>query len=468
MTDFLLSLAAVKGVLLVAFAAGWLACRALLPGGREFFAERIGWSFAAGCFLLAAPLPVVFLLGASPGWIPFLLGGALIAAAARLLPLPPPSRSALWRTSPGEGRGLPSEAAAPKQTQGWIFLPLLGLVIVGVAVFLVRALTEPMWSNDFLAIWGFKGKTIFLSRAIPSSLHDWPPIRFSHPEYPLGLPLLFAGISFLTGAWDDHAMALLFPAFQIATLCALAGWLRRRGASRALALSAAALVALFSPLYSAFLTGMAEIPLAFGLLLFGTALADALEQKDAGALRRLAFASLWIAAVKNEGLFFAAAAFGIAFLRGGPRRLQIAAAALVPSMAVYGLHVAWRGRAPLSDFDFSLFSLARVSEALVAAVRLPGPGGWLGLGAVGVVIAAGTRNPAGERLLVLAAAGVAAYVLLPVFAVRGPAWLLETTLLRTAAALAPLVAAGAAVRLVDRGDTPAITLRSSCASSGSA
>jgi hypothetical protein len=63
-----------------------------------------------------------------------------------------------------------------------------------------------------------------------------------------------------------------------------------------------------------------------------------------------------------------------------------------------------------------------------------------------VLIAAGRTVAAGNRLLLLAASGVAAYLVIPAFAVRGPAWLVETTLLRTAAALAPLFAAAVAVR----------------------
>jgi hypothetical protein len=436
-TAFLLSLAAVKAVLLVASAAGWFGCRALFPGGREFLAERIGWSLAAGCLLLAAAVPVSFISGLAPGWVPFVILGAAAAAAGFA-----------FRVSRFESNASPIQLESRNsKLETSIAILLVATAAVGVLLYTLRALTEPMWSNDFLAIWGFKGKTIFFSKSLPSRLYDWAPIRFSHPEYPLGLPLIFAGISFLTGNWDDQALAVVFSFFQIATLCVLGGWLRRHGASRALALGAAGLVALFSPLYSAFLTGLAEIPLAFGLLLFGTAFADALERKDAGALRRLACASLWIAAVKNEGLYLAAVAFAIALLSGGSRRLKVGLAALVPALGVYGLHLAWRGRVPLSDFDFALFSPARLSEALASSVRVPGLAGWLGFGALAVLVAAGARNPAGESLLVLAAAGLAAYLLLPVFAVRGPAWLIETTLLRTVSALVPLVAAAVAVRL---------------------
>jgi hypothetical protein len=436
-TAFLLSLAAAAGVALLASAAGWAACRALIPAGPETRFERAGWSFAVGCALIAAAVPVAFVSNLAPGWIPFLILAVLAAAAGFG-----------FRVS---GFELKADSRQPEtrnaRLETAIALGLLVLTSAGVLLYALRALTEPMWSNDFLAIWGLKGKTIFFSRGIPSRFNDWPPLSFSHPEYPLGLPFLFTGVSFLTGSWDDHAMALLFPFFQVLTLCVLFGWLRRRGASAALALGAAALVGLFEPLYSAFLTGMAEVPLAFGLLLFGTALADSLGWTDVGALRRLAFASFFIAAAKNEGLYLAAAGFAIALLTGGSRRLRIALAALAPALAVYAAHVAWRGRVPLSDFDFTLFSPARVAETLGAAVRVPGLAGWLGLVALAVLIAAGARNPAGERLLVLAALGLLAYLALPVFAVRGPAWLVETTLLRTASALVPLVVAAVAVRL---------------------
>jgi len=50
-------------------------------------------------------------------------------------------------------------------------------------------------------------------------------------------------------------------------------------------------------------------------------------------------------------------------------------------------------------------------------------------------------------LLVLAACGFAAYVFLPALAVAGPKWLVQTAFARTVSALAPLVAAGVAVRL---------------------
>ena len=75
------------------------------------------------------------------------------------------------------------------------------------AKYALRALTEPMWANDFVAIWGFKGKTFFAEGRVPGRLFLWKSLTFAHPEYPLGLPFLYAGIASLLGRWDDHAMA---------------------------------------------------------------------------------------------------------------------------------------------------------------------------------------------------------------------------------------------------------------------
>jgi hypothetical protein len=416
-----LSLVSVAVALLAVSGVGLGASGAFLPPGRAFFLERLGWSDALGCAVLIAAVPIGLGRGVSPRLVFVVLAAAAIALALRL------------RLTPGERAVL----------HGKLSLVLLGLIALGVAVYALRALTEPMWANDFIAIWGLKGKTIFGAAGYPERMTF---LEFAHPEYPLGLPLLYAGLSFLTGRWDDHAMALLFPFLQAATLLVLFGWLRRRGASPAVAGLATATVACFEPLYSAFLTGMAEVPLAFGMLLFGTALADTLDETDAGAVRRLALASALIAATKNEGLFLAAVGSLVALALGRAARWRGAAAAILPALVVRALHLPWHSRLPLADLEVGLFSPDRVWDSLAAAGGLLGPAAWIGLALVVVLIAAGDRFPAGNRLLWLVAAALAAYLVIPAFAVRGPAWLVETTLRRTAAALVPLAAAAIAVR----------------------
>jgi hypothetical protein len=446
-TSFSASLAAVAGWLLVAAVAGWTAARVFFPRGESFRLERLGWGFAAGVAVLAGGAGACELAGTRPARLALLASLAAAALAGRFLPRPRPGASE--RDSRRRERRPPATAL------------LIAAVLAGVTLYALRALTEPMWSNDFLAIWGLKGKALAGSAGFPSWLRDASIAGFSHPEYPLGLPLLFASISALLGRWDDHAAALLYPAIQVATLLVLAGWLRRRGASHAVSISAAALLAWFEPLYSAFLTGMAEVPLSAALLLLGTALVDALDESDGGALRRLAAASLFAAALKNEGLFAAAAASmaalaSMAGARGsaaGPskrRSLPAFAAAFAPALVV-ALATRWTsGGAPLRDLDLRLLASgpsgglgARIAETLRADVELAASS-WPVLLAIAVLVLLG-RGAAGRRILILAGACLAVYLTIPVISVRGPRWLAETTLPRTAAALAPLAAAGIGV-----------------------
>jgi hypothetical protein len=434
LSAWLASFARIAGVLAAAWIGGALASSGVGPPGRAFRAERAAWSWAIAAALMAAMVPLALLVGIAPGWISFLVVAMLAAAAGRVFRVAPsvPAPSGGLLDVPPSGVGVRTLLAAG--------------VGLGLLLYLLRALTEPMWANDFVAIWGLKGKTIFASSSVPRRIFEDPALGFSHPEYPLGLPLLYAGVSFLAGRWDDQAMALLFPVFQAATLAVVFGWLRRRGASRAVALFAAAILACFEPLYSAFLTGMAEVPLSLGLLLFGTSLADALEGEPA-ALRRVAVASAWITATKNEGLFFAAAGCGLALVFGGRRRWKAALAALPTALAIRALHLAWSGRLPLRDFDASAFSPGRLGQALGAAAALVSPQGWAVLALLALLVALGRADAASSRLLGLAACGLVAYVVLPAFAVGGPEWLVAASLPRTSVGLAPLAAAAVAARL---------------------
>jgi hypothetical protein len=433
-TGLPLSLLSVATILLAAGAVGYAFAASLVPRGGAWRAERLSWGFAAGLALLAVSVALGFSLNATPGWLSFLGLAGIVGLPARLF---------RFRDR------APEPAEPPEPTDGGRAL-FLAVMLLGVSLYALRALTEPMWANDYVAIWGFKGKTFFSEQAVPDRLFRWLSLSFSHPEYPLGLPMLYAGIAFLLGRWDDHAMALLFPFLQVATLLALYGWLRP------LALAAAALLSQFEPLYRAFTTGMAEVPLSFGVLLLGTSLADRIERTDRGASRRLALAALVCTATKNEGLYFVVAAFLVAALSAFSRKgfaARTAAVLALPAALVVAAHRLIRGSLPLRDFDFSLLSkpavlLPRLAESIATAVSRTPPAAWIGLAALGILVAAGRASPAGAPLLALAACGFAAYLFLPSLAVEGPAWLVETAFFRTTAALAPLVAAGVAVRLV--------------------
>ncbi len=349
----LVSLLPHAAVLLAAVGVGALVAAPWVPGGGRTRpgTERTAWSVAVGLALVAGSVPLALLVGARPGWIPFL---ALAAAAVAASFLRPAAESIV----PEESR---SEAVSRATAA-----TLVSLIVVGVTIFTAAALSEPMWSVDFLAIWGLKGKAIYALSAVPERLHADPALAFSHPEYPLGIPFLYAGLASLAGTWDDHAAAVLFPVLQGATLLALAGWLRRRGVPRRVVLSAAAVLAFDLPLYTASGVGLADIPLSFFALLLGASLSDAVDGTDSGALGRLALASALAVATKNEGLFLAASALviGVAATPASPRRRRrdLALAIGLPALALVVSHRLWRGPAALRDFDFGLLAPARWGE----------------------------------------------------------------------------------------------------------
>jgi len=458
--SLLLPLLRHAAVLLAAAAAGALAAAPWVPGGgraRLASPERAAWGMAAGLALVAGSFPLGLLVG-RPGWIPFLVLAGAAAAASLLRPASKAAVSDAHAVSaPGAGRTA---------------VALRAVIALGLALFAIRALTEPMWSNDFLAIWGLKGKTIYALSAVPRRLFSDPTLGFSHPEYPLGIPFLYAGLASLAGGWDDHAAAVLFPLIQAATLLALAGWLRRRGVPRPVVLSAAAVLALDLPLYTASRVGLADIPLSFFALLLGTSLSDAVDGSDSGAPVRLALASALAAATKNEGLFLAAAALAVGLIAsrrrdGSPRdpgasgrRRGLALAVVLPALAVFVSHRFWRGSAPLRDFDFGLLAPARWGEL---ASRMAETAGQEALhvllpslaivAALAVLFALGRRTPWADRLLAIAACAAAAYLFLPSLGLypghpeMGPLFLVRTAVGRTLSALGPLVAAGLAGRL---------------------
>ena len=62
-------------------------------------------------------------------------------------------------------------------------------------LFLVLAVSEPMWATDYLAMWGLKGKTIFETGSIPRRLFQDPALSWGRPDHPLLVPLSLAALA---------------------------------------------------------------------------------------------------------------------------------------------------------------------------------------------------------------------------------------------------------------------------------
>jgi hypothetical protein len=413
-------------------AVGWAVAKFF--AGDLTKGERVAWGIVCGLMIHAALYAVGIALQLHPGPRKLLAVESVILVAALLL-----------------GRNIRRQPRSLPATGGSRALVAAGLVLAftGIALFTVSALAEPMWATDFLAIWGLKGKTIFFASGVPDRLFRDPELGWSHPEYPLLLPLIFASLSAAMRQWNDHALAALYPLFQVATVLAAYGFLARR-AGRAAGVIAAALIALFVPLYRAGHVGMADIPLALGLVLVSTAFLDALVDSSAAARVRLALSALLCVGLKQEGLLYVALlAVTMLVAAKRERRRNLAghlAALLLPASALWALGKLWRGKLIHSDFDLAWLGidrwrdlLGRAGEVAERLVTVELADAAIPLLAIAIFLVS-TRRGFADVLLIALAAQALAYAAVCTLSAYGPLWHVQTSFARAVSALFPAFA----------------------------
>ena len=406
---------------------GYVAARRLLSALST--EEKIAWGFGAGLLVQSAAYATLLLVGLRPRPAAMIVYGIVLSLA-------------LGRRR----RKIGPEASAPVSRAA---LALLALAAIAWALFLFQGIVEPMWANDYLAVWGFKAKTIFLSSSVPARLFHDPATAFSHPEYPLLLPLALASLSALAGAWNDHALALLFPAIEAALLLALFGFLRRRG--RALGGAVAALLAsLLFFLFQGFEAGMADIPLAFAAVLVALSATDFFDPRAAGAAGRAAIASFLCCGFKQEGTLFVilvAAAVAVRSARGIRRaRFLPVAALLLPAAFNGAILLLLRGSLADRDYDLGFLGLAKLPLlpsrfAAAGSVLLRSHGLFLAVPAAALfVFWIATPRSRLDWLVPVVAAQVLAYVAVCSLSSVDPRWQAQFVP-RIAAALFPVLCA---------------------------
>ncbi len=404
---------------------GWGIARVL--GASLSLPEILGWSFACGLLVQARFYEALLLAGARPRAGYLLAAGGVVLLVSLVFGRVP-------ALSPGTGR---------PRWRAWALAVALSIPWL---LFVLEAIAEPMWATDFLAIWGLKAKTIFLSASIPDRLFHDSFTFWSHPEYPLLLPLSLASLAAVVGKFNDQALALLYPAFEAATLFLLFGHLRRRVSFPAGAV--AAVVAAFCfPLYRAANAGTGEVPLAFAFVLAATALLDAIERDTGPARLRLLIASHLCVSFKQEGVLFAGLLAFALLLRWLARRDRsspiLALCVLLPAaLQVAALRVL-AGPIPRRDFDFTLLSPGRSSEWLGRCLDVLRHLSRVELAAAAVPVAAlllfllSSRRCREDILLPVLLAQGAAYAAAASLSAFGPAWALESAFSRTTIALVP-------------------------------
>ncbi len=379
---------AVASVILAALVVGWPA--ASLAGVRGIGGLRAGTSFLLGSGVVAGSLMLLSLLGIPWSRTSFLLVFVILAAL-------------LWWLS------LRRSGTSDERTQSPIRFGALSIAADLATAALVAghglyASVAAPFETDFISIWGLKGRVFAVNEGIDWAFLASPWNFFSHPDYPLLLPLLFDAVAVMNGGWEDRWLGIFTTAFGASALLAIRGLLQRElssGYAAVITFGVASMV--LSPWI-----GMAEAGMiAYGctsLLFLRSAL------RDSGAAASTDWnAGAWLlvcaAMTKNEGaaLVIAVAAGIIVVARG--RRLR-SLIRILPAVAFVG---GWRIVQWLFALENDLTTgspLLRVANAdLPQMVRLLWEHGgqtipWLGFLLAAVLV--GPRLIRQERFLLVA------------------------------------------------------------------
>lgn len=132
-----------------------------------------------------------------------------------------------WRRIAGCARGIRLGGGTGGTGIGWgDALAVLALLALGGSISL-------FWSTnpDFVYHWGVKGHRFFLAQGVDMDYLSRPWNVFSHPDYPLLLPGLFAATASVIGSFHEAPMLLWTVACVAALVAAARGTLRLAGAS---------------------------------------------------------------------------------------------------------------------------------------------------------------------------------------------------------------------------------------------
>ena len=382
-------------LLLIVVAVGW-------PLASLLDRRALGWRRAGEMLLLGVSAPAVLLLILSYLRIEwnrtsFLAACLLLVVLAVLL-----DRQGSWRSA------LVAMSRVKISGSSVLYAPAI-LLIVGYAGL---AWTIIGSENDFIGIWGVKGRAFLEAGRVDWTFLQLPGYDYSHPDYPVLLPLIFSWISIVAGRWTEPLLSLTYPLLTLGLVLVAKEELDREIVApvwRAVALLVVAGSAV-SPWI-----GLAEGRLVSlgtaGLLLVRRSLLD-----DDRALLVPAAVLLGLAAsTKNEGLVWLSVAFAICL--GVSRRWRFAVAMLPGFLLVlpWAMTVSLLGlesylvRGPVVD---RLADTSRLKEIWVLLPEFTPVSPLLIGGCLLAVVLAGWRGVVRERFLFLVCAALLAADLL--------------------------------------------------------
>ena len=337
--------------------------------------------------LLSALLPgwaVVALLGPrdrplgrlETACLAFLLGGALVTLALFGLGLVVAGDRLRGLVLAVVGLFSLAVLARRRPWRRWPDLRLSWLAGLGLAVLLAQTATVAFWAWrgtlewDGLVVWELKARLACTTGgSVPLAYFTDPSRLWSHPRYPLFVPLLESWLYQWLGRCDQRLAGLLFPLFYPAAggLLFAAGLRlgKRVGPGVAAALLLFCVPQLVAGAGSA-ASGYADFPLAVFYLGAVVYLADYAVTGERGSLRLAVALAACLPWVKQEGLLLALCVLALAAAALWQRRRL--AVGLVVAPTVLSLSLLWtafhtvRGTPP--DQTFLPFTLATLGANL--------------------------------------------------------------------------------------------------------
>lgn len=424
------ALTLLRGV--AALAAVWLSGAAVagLAGIREGRPRDLPLDMGLGTVLLSFAGSTVIIAG----------GRVTLALAAAVLAAPVLAALSMRRLRLRIAVTLPSD----RLTRA--LLGLAGVVLAAVATAALR--DRLMW--DGWAFWTLKATMLFRDGGLPPDLFDPAgPYDYAHPDYPLGLPLLFWWVFRVAGA-PAAALASFTGAIWFALLAVLFWDSARAHARPELAALGVVAVAAFWPITRFATGGQADVLISFAALGIVAHMAEARTAGGAAFWRAGAFAALAVM-MKNEGLALAtmaAAAAGAWLLvheKLGPRRIAALSFPLLLALP-WAVWVRTRGL-EAEHLGGGLVLPELPGRALLILRELAGLAvyrSWIPvalIAAAAVALALKRRGSLEIRLpLAVLALYLAAAFAVYLRAARDLQWLLDTSLERVVASVVPALA----------------------------
>jgi hypothetical protein len=161
-----------------------------------------------------------------------------------------------------------AESETSRQPLGEFEWLLVVILVLCLGARTLASLLAPLNDWDGICVWGIKAKVLYFDTVQTTDYFNRPELAFSHPNYPLLWPFMYAWVCTVLGKWDDLGMLILNPINLIVFTVLLYGALRKY-VVRAVALGVTVIMASLPALLHYAECGQADVPL---MLISGAAL----------------------------------------------------------------------------------------------------------------------------------------------------------------------------------------------------